>query len=107
MSEITDAVLRNQFTHVPQESHQYPEISLFSDVFRESREGVARSLAISGFSVSKDRFRSFNIRSRPRYRNILRLEDEIALEYPFNISSYIINLFFTVEWGVTDNAYLA
>jgi len=101
VSEITDAVFRNQFTHVPQESHQYPEIPLFSDVFRESREGVARPLAISGFSVilnrlSKDRFRSFNIRS-PRYRNILRLEDEIVLEYPFNISSRIIYLFFTVE----------
>lgn len=50
MSEITDAVFRNQFTHVPQESHQYPEIPLFSDVFRESREGVARPLAISGDS---------------------------------------------------------
>lgn len=80
--------------------------------FARTVRGLRGLSQISGFSailgrLSKDRFRSLNIRSPPRYRNILRLKDEIVLKYPFHISSRIIYLFFTVEWGVIDSAYLS
>jgi len=88
--------------------HQYPR-GYFCSIRRHFHRAESRNLrhrnSTTGGADGIYRFRSFNIYSLENI-DVSRPEDEIALEYPSNISSHIIYLFSRLNRGVTDSTYL-